>query len=92
MTSARLVRPLAVLALAAGFAGPALPVPARAQSIEYYHVHCANGRIEVELADEAQMKVRRGSDVCQLRRFTSHSSALDWAQKNFGGRGAKCSC
>lgn len=38
------------------------------------------------------MKVRRGSDVCQFASYTSRSSAMDFAEKNFGGEGSGCSC
>ncbi|CAN7521944.1 hypothetical protein [Mesorhizobium caraganae] len=55
-------------------------------------VYCADDRIEVSFWDLEQMKVRRGSDVCQFQSYTSYSSALNFAQKNFGGEGASCSC
>lgn len=85
------------LALAA-FAAIAVPVvwltsePARAQDIERYTVYCADDRIEISFWDLEQMKVRRGSDVCQFASYTSRSSAMDFAQKNFGGEGKPCSC
>ncbi|MGE0283302.1 MAG: hypothetical protein AB7P20_22155 [Rhizobiaceae bacterium] len=85
------------LALAA-FAAIAVPAvwlssePVRAQEIEHYTVYCADDRIEVSFWDLEQMKVRRGSDVCQFASYTSYSSALDFARKNFGGEGNACTC
>lgn len=66
--------------------------PADALEPEKYTVYCADDRIEVSFWDLEQMKVRRGSDVCQFASYTSYSSALDFAQKNFGGEGKSCSC
>ena len=63
-----------------------------AQEVEKYTVYCADERIEISFWDLAQMKVRRGSDVCQFASYTSRSSAMDFAQKNFGGEGSGCSC
>lgn len=68
------------------------PAGAVAQDIEKYTVYCADDRIEISFWDLAQMKVRRGSDVCQFATYTSRSSAMDFAQKNFGGEGSGCSC
>jgi hypothetical protein len=65
---------------------------ARALEPEKYTVYCANDHIEVSFWDIEQMKVRSGSDVCQFQSYTSYSSALNFAQKNFGGEGADCSC
>jgi len=59
---------------------------------ERYTVYCADERIEVSFWDMEQMKVRRGSDVCAFSSYTSYSSALTFAQKNFGGEGKSCSC
>ncbi|BAV45324.1 Uncharacterized protein MLTONO_0421 [Mesorhizobium loti] len=59
---------------------------------ERYSVYCADDRIEVSFWDLEQMKVRNGSNVCQFQSNTSYSSALNFAQKNFGGEGASCSC
>ena len=66
--------------------------PALAQDVEHYTVYCADSRIEISFWDLAQMKVRRGSDVCQFASYTSSSSAMDFARKNFGGEGSDCSC
>jgi hypothetical protein len=74
---------------------PAVSIPAqkaRALEPEKYTVYCANDHIEVSFWDLEQMKVRNGSDVCQFQSYTSYSSALNFAQKNFGGEGASCSC
>jgi hypothetical protein len=74
---------------------PAVSVPvqqAGALEPERYTVYCANDHIEVSFWDLEQMKVRNGSDVCQFQSYTSYSSALNFAQKNFGGEGADCSC
>lgn len=83
------------LAAAIGLTVPAIPVftqPAAAYDVEHYYVYCADDRIEVSFWDLAQMMVRRGSDVCQFASYTSYSSALDFARKNFGGEGKSCSC
>jgi len=74
---------------------PAVSMPlqkAIALEPEKYTVYCANDHIEVSFWDLEQMKVRNGSDVCQFQSYTSYSSALNFAQKNFGGEGASCSC
>lgn len=68
------------------------PAAAVAQDVEKYTVYCADDRIEISFWDLAQMKVRRGSDVCQFASYTSSSSASDFARKNFGGEGQPCSC
>lgn len=83
------------LALACGLSIPAVPVltqTAAAYEVEHYNVYCADDRIEVSFWDLEQMMVRRGSDVCQFASYTSYSSALTFAQKNFGGEGSRCSC
>jgi hypothetical protein len=83
------------MAVACGLSIPAVPVfsgPAAAYEVEHYNVYCANDRIEVSFWDLEQMMVRRGSDVCQFASYTSYSSALDFAKKNFGGEGSPCSC
>ena len=74
---------------------PAVFIPvqkARALEPDRYTVYCANDHIEGSFRDLEQMKVRNGSDVCQFQSYTSYSSALNFAQKNFGGEGASCSC
>ncbi|MGD9912889.1 MAG: hypothetical protein AB7S80_02320 [Rhizobiaceae bacterium] len=89
-------RNIAALALAGCLGVPAAvsveTVPARAYEVEKYHVYCADDRIEVSFWDKAQMIVRRGNPVCELAVYTSYSSALNFAQKNFGGEGASCFC
>ena len=82
-------------AVSGGLAVPVISVstvPARAYEVQHYYVYCADDRIEVSMWDLEQMMVRRGSDVCQLVRYTSYSDALTFAQKNFGGEGKSCSC
>jgi hypothetical protein len=69
-----------------------VPTIASAYEVDHYTVYCADDRIEVSMWDLAQMKVRRGSDVCQFARYTSYSSALTFADKNFGGEGEPCFC
>jgi len=69
-----------------------VPAACLAQEVEHYTVYCADDRIEISFWDLAQMKVRRGSDVCQFASYTSRSSAMDFAEKNFGGEGKGCSC
>lgn len=59
---------------------------------ERYTVYCADERIEISFWDIEQMKVRRGSDVCQFNSYTSYSDALRFAERNFGGEGAACTC
>lgn len=89
------MRNAAALALAFGLsltAMPALAPPAAALDVEHYTVYCADERIEVSFWDLEQMKVRRGSDVCQFASYTSYSSALEFAEKNFGGEDSPCSC
>ena len=58
-----------------------------------YYVYCANGRIEVESRDPDQMRIARGSGVCQMGpAFGFLSDAQRFAQRNFGGAGRSCSC
>lgn len=89
------MRNIIALAAAVGLTIPAIPVftqPAAAYDVEHYNVYCADDRIEVSFWDLEQMMVRRGSDVCQFASYTSYSSALNFAQKNFGGEGSPCTC
>ena len=66
-----------------------LPIPASAS----YYVYCANGRVEVDGRNPAQMRSARGSGVCQLGAdFRYLSDAQSFAQRNFGGAGKACSC
>ena len=66
-----------------------MPVPAMAG----YYVYCANGRVEVDSRNPAQMRSARGSGVCQLGTdFKYLSDAQSFAQRNFGGAGKACSC
>ena len=65
---------------------------ARALEAQRYTVYCADRRIEVSMWDLEQMKVRRGTNVCQFTSYTSYSDALNFAAKNFGGEGAACTC
>jgi hypothetical protein len=86
------MRPVAAPALAAILAVLTTSIPALAQEVERYTVYCADERIEVSFWDLEQMKVRRGSDVCQFASYTSYSDALEFAEKNFGGEGEPCFC
>lgn len=66
-----------------------MPVAALAN----YYVYCANDRIEVESRDPNQMRIARGSGVCQMGpTFGFLSDAQNFAQRNFGGAGRACSC
>jgi hypothetical protein len=65
------------------------PLPALAN----YYVYCANGKIEVYGREPDQMRIARGSGVCQMGpRFGFLSDAQNFAQRNFGGPGRACSC
>lgn len=65
------------------------PLPAWAD----YYVYCANNRIEVDGRNPEQMRIARGSGVCQMGpRFGFLSDAQSFAQRNFGGAGRPCSC
>ncbi len=66
--------------------------PALALEAQRYTVYCADDKIEVSMWDLEQMKVRRGSNVCQFTSYTSYSDALRFAARNFGGEGSACSC
>ncbi|CAH0208475.1 hypothetical protein [Roseomonas sp. CECT 9278] len=69
----------------------AVLVPAAAHAD--YYVYCANNRIEVDSRDPNQMRIARGSGVCQMGpKFGFLSSAQDFARNNFGGAGRPCSC
>jgi len=71
--------------------GVALLVPVAA--LANYYVYCANDRIEVESRDPNQMRIARGSGVCQMGpTFGFLSDAQNFAQRNFGGAGRACSC
>ncbi len=54
-----------------------------------YTVYCANGKIEVDTRDEAQMKSARGGDVKVLSKFQYKTDADNFAKK-LGGVGAQC--
>jgi hypothetical protein len=72
-------------------AGLILLAPAAARAD--YYVYCANNRIEVDSRDPNQMRIARGSGVCQMGpKFGFLSSAQDFARNNFGGAGRPCSC
>ena len=90
----RLPSALALLPCAAAViaAGTLSAVPAGAIEPERYTVYCADDRIEISFWDLEQMKVRRGSDVCQFTSYTSYSDALRFADANFGGEGEACTC
>ncbi|HYF09864.1 MAG TPA: hypothetical protein VD970_19770 [Acetobacteraceae bacterium] len=80
------MRRLPALILAAALLAP---LPALAN----YYVYCANGRIEVDGREPDQMRIARGSGVCQMGpRFSFLSDAQNFAQRNFGGAGRPCSC
>jgi hypothetical protein len=65
------------------------PLPALAN----YWVYCANGRIEVDSRDPEQMRIARGSGMCQMGpRFGFATDARSFADRNFGGPGRPCSC
>lgn len=75
----------------AAIAAAAMLAPAAA--LADYYVYCANNRIEVDGRSPDQMRIARGSGMCQMGpRFTSLSSAQSFARNNFGGNGARCSC
>ena len=58
-----------------------------------YYVYCANNRIEVDGRNPDQMRIARGSGVCQMGpRFGFRTDAQNFAQRNFGGAGRPCSC
>jgi hypothetical protein len=86
-----LVASSALVALSATFFWPT-PREAQAQTIETYSVYCADDRIEISFWDLAQMIVRRGNPVCLFASYTSRSSAMTFAEKNFGGEGRPCWC
>lgn len=68
-------------------------VLAPAAALADYYVYCANNRIEVESRDPEQMRIARGSGVCQMGpKFGFLSDAQNFAQRNFGGAGRSCSC
>lgn len=75
----------------AALAMAAVLAPAAAHA--NYYVYCANNRIEVDSRDPNQMRIARGSGVCQMGPgFGFLSSAQDFARNNFGGPGRPCSC
>lgn len=80
------MRRLPALVLAAALLAPAT-------ALANYYVYCANGRIEVDGREPDQMRIARGSGVCQMGpRFGFLSDAQSFAQRNFGGPGRACSC
>jgi len=62
----------------------------QAQEIQKYWVYCIDGKTSVEMWDLEQMKVRRGSNVCQLYEDTSVSGATDWMNDNFPSGTCRC--
>lgn len=80
------MRFVAAAALAAALLAPAA-------ALADYYVYCANNRIEVDGRNPEQMRIARGSGVCQMGpRFGFLSDAQGFAQRNFGGAGRPCSC
>lgn len=67
-------------------------LPAAAQQRTRYSVYCANEKIEVDSRTPQQMANARGSGTCRLQSFDYLSDAQNFAQRNFGGVGARCSC
>lgn len=63
--------------------------PASAQSTTY-GVFCASNKIEIDSRTEDQMRSQRGA--CQFSRFNFRMDAENFARKNFGQVGGKCSC
>jgi hypothetical protein len=57
-----------------------------------YGVFCADGEIEVDMRSLQEMVSARGNNTCQLGRYQLMGDADRFAQKNFGGVGASCSC
>jgi hypothetical protein len=71
--------------------GAALLAPAAA--LADYYVYCASGRIEIDQRDPDQMRIARGTSVCQMGPgFGTRSDAENFARRNFGGAGGSCSC
>ena len=66
----------------------ALPVAAQTR----YSVYCANSKIEVDSRTPEQMRSARGSGACLLQSFNFSGDARDFARRNFGGEGSRCSC
>jgi hypothetical protein len=73
----------------AAFATALSALPAQAAG---YYVYCANNKIEVDSRDFSQMKIARGSGICQMGSFGFRMDAESFAKKNFGGVGGKCAC
>lgn len=65
-------------------------LPAAAQT--RYSVYCANNKIEVDSRTPEQMRSARGSGACLLQSFNFATDARDFARRNFGGEGSRCSC
>lgn len=77
------------LVLLAALVLPLLPGTARADD----WVYCARGQIEIDGRDPEQMRIARGSSLCQMGpRFGFRMDAQSFAEKNFGGPGKPCSC
>ena len=73
----------------ASLVGSALLAPVAAHAD--YYVYCANNRIEVDGRSPDQMRIARGSGVCQMGpKFGFLSDAQSFAQRNFGGAGRSC--
>ena len=68
-----------------------LPTPTAA--LASYYADCAWDRIEVDSRGPNQMRIARGSGVCQMGpTFGFLSDAQNFAQRNFGGANRACSC
>lgn len=75
-----------VLALAA-----ALSVLTPAAALAEYYAYCVRGRIQVDQRSPEEMRQNLGA--CPMSQgFSTRSSAESFAQRNFGGIGAACSC
>lgn len=86
-----LVSQIAALLLGIGAQEPAPPGVTAVQDVQKYWVYCIDDRTSVEQWDLEQMKVRRGSDVCQLHENSSASGATDWMNRNFPDGNCSCS-
>ncbi len=89
------MRPILAIIAVLSLLAPAAAQPRHAQTrlayeVQKYWVYCIDDKISVEMWDLAQMKVRRGSNVCQLHESTSVSGAQEWLEKNFPSH--TCSC
>lgn len=57
-----------------------------------YAVICRGGQYDIDMRDDAQLRMAFGSSVCTFRRFSHRMDAENFARNNGMTPGRPCSC